>query len=42
MLAGASAAPHPGIVPPCLAMLRKDIPGGEGWLFEVKLDGYRV
>jgi bifunctional non-homologous end joining protein LigD len=30
MLAGASAAPHPGFVPPCLAMLRKD-KGGTGF-----------
>jgi bifunctional non-homologous end joining protein LigD len=42
MLAGASAAPHPGFVPPCLAMLRKDIPDDDGWMFEIKLDGYRI
>jgi bifunctional non-homologous end joining protein LigD len=42
MLAGASAAPYPGFVPPCLAMLHKDTPDEEGWLFEVKFDGYRV
>jgi bifunctional non-homologous end joining protein LigD len=29
-------------IPPCIPTLRDRLPKGEGWLFEVKFDGYRV
>src|SRR3954470_22286878 len=31
----------PAFRPPQLAMLRRDVPAGDGWLFETKYDGYR-
>lgn len=33
---------RPGFVPPCLASLGNRPPQGEGWVHEVKFDGYRV
>jgi hypothetical protein len=36
---GAVRAPHPGFIEPCLATLRAKPPIGEGWLYEIKLDG---
>ena len=32
----------PDFVPPCLATLQRKPPAGEGWLHEVKFDGYRT
>jgi ATP-dependent DNA ligase len=29
-------------IPPALPKLRASPPSGEGWLFELKFDGYRV
>src|SRR5262249_16471823 len=29
-------------IPPCSPIRAKEVPGGEGWLYEVKCDGYRV
>jgi bifunctional non-homologous end joining protein LigD len=39
---GAVRAPHPGFIEPCLATLRAKPPSGEGWLYEIKFDGYRT
>lgn len=38
----ARAAPFPGFVAPALATLRAEPPSGEGWIHEVKFDGYRL
>jgi bifunctional non-homologous end joining protein LigD len=35
-------APYPGFVEPALATSIEKVPGGERWLHEIKLDGYRV
>jgi bifunctional non-homologous end joining protein LigD len=35
-------APLPEFVPPSLATLRAAAPGGEGWVHEIKFDGYRI
>jgi bifunctional non-homologous end joining protein LigD len=35
-------APLPDFVPPSLATLRATAPSGEGWLHEIKFDGYRI
>ena len=32
----------PGFIPPCLARLKSSPPPGEGWVHEVKFDGYRI
>ncbi len=37
-----AAAPPPRFVPPQLATLVKTVPSGDGWLHEIKLDGYRA
>jgi bifunctional non-homologous end joining protein LigD len=39
---GLHAARLPDFVPPSLATLRADAPSGEGWVHEIKFDGYRV
>ncbi|MDB6044610.1 MAG: ligase [Gammaproteobacteria bacterium] len=39
---GATRAPHPGFVEPCLATLRDRVPSGDQWLHEIKYDGYRT
>jgi bifunctional non-homologous end joining protein LigD len=39
---GAGAAAFPGFVPPALATLRPRAPTGEGWVHEIKFDGYRL
>lgn len=39
---GASQAPFPGFVEFCHPQLRAAPPSGEGWLHELKLDGYRA
>src|SRR5271166_2703687 len=36
------AAPLPDFVPPSLATLRDEAPSGEGWVHEIKFDGYRM
>ena len=35
-------APLPDFVPPSLATLRPTAPSGEGWVHEIKFDGYRI
>jgi bifunctional non-homologous end joining protein LigD len=35
-------APLPDFIPPSLATLREEAPSGEGWVHEIKFDGYRV
>jgi bifunctional non-homologous end joining protein LigD len=35
-------APLPDFVPPSLATLRDEAPSGEGWVHEIKFDGYRM
>ena len=35
-------APMPKFVPPSLATLRATAPSGEGWVHEIKFDGYRI
>jgi bifunctional non-homologous end joining protein LigD len=39
---GAKRAELPEFITPELATLVPDAPGGEGWLHEIKLDGYRI
>jgi bifunctional non-homologous end joining protein LigD len=39
---GAVPAPFPGFVDPCCPTPRKEPPAGEGWLHEIKHDGYRA
>ena len=34
--------PLPDFVPPSLATLRAEAPGGDGWVHEIKFDGYRI
>jgi bifunctional non-homologous end joining protein LigD len=41
-IAGARKAPLPRFVKPQLATLVSEAPGGEGWLHELKFDGYRI
>jgi bifunctional non-homologous end joining protein LigD len=41
-IAGAAKAVWPGFVRPCLALLAANAPEGEGWLHEIKFDGYRL
>jgi bifunctional non-homologous end joining protein LigD len=36
------AVPLPAFVPPSLATLRASAPSGEGWVHEIKFDGYRI
>jgi len=36
------AADMPDFIPPCLATLKSNAPGGKDWLHEVKFDGYRM
>jgi bifunctional non-homologous end joining protein LigD len=42
ILPGAKPAPFPGYIKPQLATLRDRAPTSEGWLHEIKFDGYRV
>jgi bifunctional non-homologous end joining protein LigD len=37
-----AAAALPDFVPPSLATLRASAPSGEGWVHEIKFDGYRI
>lgn len=39
---GAKKASFPGFIEPCLALLAEKPPAGDGWLHEIKFDGYRV
>jgi bifunctional non-homologous end joining protein LigD len=39
---GAKKAAFPGFVEPCLALLVEKPPEGDGWLHEIKFDGYRL
>ena len=39
---GAKKANFPGFVEPCLALLVEKPPEGDGWLHEIKFDGYRL
>ena len=39
---GAKKASFPGVVEPCLALLVEKPPAGDGWLHEIKFDGYRL
>lgn len=39
---GAGGAPLPDFVPPCLATLSDAPPESDGWVHEVKFDGYRI
>lgn len=41
-LPGARKGPLPGSVKPQLATLVDEPPAGDGWLHEIKLDGYRI
>jgi bifunctional non-homologous end joining protein LigD len=41
-LPGAAPGPQPGFVSPCLASLHRAVPDRDGWLYEVKFDGYRI
>lgn len=41
-ITGARKAAMPVFVPPQLATLAKDPPAGDGWLHELKFDGYRM
>src|SRR5438105_13556699 len=40
-LHGAKAAPFPGFVPFCNPSVAAKVPTRAGWLYEIKLDGYR-
>ena len=39
---GAKKAAFSGFVEPCLALLTEKPPAGDGWLHEIKFDGYRL
>src|SRR5437763_14398797 len=41
-LPGATLAPFPGLIQPCLALPRTEVPTARGLVHELKLDGYRV
>jgi bifunctional non-homologous end joining protein LigD len=41
-LPGARSAPLPAFMPPCLALLATAAPDSEGWIHEIKFDGYRM
>lgn len=42
VLPGATPAPFPGFVEPCIPTLKSAVPMGARWLYEIKHDGYRV
>jgi bifunctional non-homologous end joining protein LigD len=42
VIEGAKPAPFPGFVEPCAPTQRKIPPSGDGWLHEIKHDGYRA
>src|SRR5438045_2634183 len=39
---GAPKAPMPGFVEPCDPTLQERAPTGDGWIYEIKTDGYRA
>src|SRR3954468_21522889 len=39
---GRPKAPMPGFVEPCDPSLHERAPTGEGWVYEIKTDGYRA
>ncbi|MGY8706077.1 DNA ligase D [Bradyrhizobium sp. 18BD] len=41
-VAGARKAAIPGYIEPCDPTLRENPPRGEGWVYEIKADGYRA
>jgi len=41
-LPGAKTVEFPGFIKPQLATLRDSVPSREGWLHEIKFDGYRI
>src|SRR5581483_11743916 len=41
-IAGARKAAIPGYIEPCDPTLRENPPRGEGWVYEIKADGYRA
>jgi bifunctional non-homologous end joining protein LigD len=41
-LPGATVAPFPAFIQPCLALARTEVPTARGLVHELKLDGYRV
>ena len=41
-LKGIKRAPLPDFIEPCLATLREKAPSGEGWIHDIKYDGYRL
>jgi bifunctional non-homologous end joining protein LigD len=41
-LKGAKGAPFPQFIEPALATLRDRPPSGDGWVHEIKFDGYRL
>ncbi|MEZ0312383.1 MAG: DNA ligase D [Myxococcota bacterium] len=41
-LTGAVKKAMPSFIPPQLATLSEDVPEGDAWLYELKLDGYRM
>jgi bifunctional non-homologous end joining protein LigD len=42
MLPGAKPETFPGVIEPQLATQKNAVPSGDGWLHEIKFDGYRV
>src|SRR3954447_11180543 len=42
VIEGSKPAKHPGFVEPALATLRTKPPTGNGYVHEIKFDGYRV
>jgi bifunctional non-homologous end joining protein LigD len=42
VLPGAKPAPFPDFIEPCLASLRTNVSSASGFVYELKLDGYRV
>jgi bifunctional non-homologous end joining protein LigD len=41
-VAGSRQAAIPGYIEPCDPTLRENPPPGEGWIYEIKADGYRA
>jgi bifunctional non-homologous end joining protein LigD len=41
-LVGARKAPFPGFIAPCDPVQHETPPAGPGWLYEIKVDGYRA
>lgn len=42
MIEGAKPGDLPGFIKPQLAKLADEAPAGDGWLHEIKFDGYRL